>query len=70
MDIGINGRKHLMVRGLCREHTLLRQGRNNNTNDPVLQLARWNILLGSWKATAAGNLNCVIIGDINLDFLN
>ena len=38
------------------------------TGRPNLQLARWNSVLVGWKAAAARNSNCVIIGDINLDY--
>ena len=70
VSMGVRGRKPLVVGGLYREHTLLRQGVLDTSNSPHLQLARWNAQLEGWKAAAEGNPNCVAIGDMNLDFMN
>ena len=67
IQLGIPGRKSLNIGGIYREHHLLRQP-NVETGRPNQQLARWNQVLVGWKAAAARNSNCVIIGDLNLDF--
>ena len=70
IQIGRQGRKPLKIAGIYREHTLLCQpGRGNVSNDPNLQLDRWNQMLTGWIAAAAGDANCIIIGDLNLDYL-
>ena len=66
---GSRGRKPLKIGGFYRELSLLRQGTPNLSNSPNLQLARWNTMLEGWKAAAARDAACVIIGDINLDYL-
>ena len=70
VSIGRPGRKPLRVGGYYREHTLLRQDADpNRTGDPQFQKARWDQLVGSWKTAAANDYNCILIGDLNLDFL-
>ena len=70
IQVGRAGRKPIRIGGLYREHTLLKQNvLQNNTSDGHLQLARWNNQLAGWSAAAAGDANCVMLGDINLDYL-
>ena len=69
IKVGAPGRKPLKIGGFYRELSLLKQGTPNLSNDPNRQLARWNTLLEGWKAAAAGDAPCLIIGDINLDYL-
>ena len=68
VSLGSRGRRPLTVGGLYREHSLLRKGEDNDTDSPNRQLARWNLQLEGWKAAIAGNTDCVVIGDISLDF--
>ena len=68
ISLGMRGRKPLTIGGMYREQTLLRQGPDNNTDSPNMQLARWNRQLDGWKAAAAVNPCCVVVGDLNLDY--
>ena len=70
ISVGSRGRRPLRIGGIYREQHLIRQGPNNNSGDPNLQIARWDRQLAGWTAAAAGNANCIVIGDLNLDFLN
>ena len=70
ISLGGKGRKALVLGGIYREHTLLRQGPGGTSDNPNQQLARWNKLLEGWRDAAEGNPNCVIVGDTNLDFNN
>ena len=70
ISVGSRGKKPLVIGGMYREQSLLRQGRDNMTDAPDRQLARWNVQLEGWKAAVAGNQDCVAVGDINLDFIN
>ena len=70
ISVGRRGRKPLRIGGFYREHTLLRQGANPNlSNDLQLQIARWDQYLACWKAAAANEANCILVGDLNLDYL-
>ena len=70
IQVGRRGRKPIRIGGLYREHTLLRQNvRVNMTADGQMQADRWNQQLAGWVAAAAGDKSCVMLGDINLDFL-
>ena len=70
ISVGRRGRKPLRIGGYYREHTLLRQVENpNKSNEPYLQRARWDQQLVSWKAAAANDANCILLGDLNLDYL-
>ena len=62
------GRKPLVVGGLYREHHLLLQPQPNNTDMRHLQNARWKKSLTGWTK-AARNTKCVLIGDLNLDYV-
>ena len=41
----------------------------NTSDEPNKQLARWNTILVGWKAVAAGDVRCLVIGDLNLDYM-
>ena len=67
IQLGSRGRKPLKIGGFYRELSLLRQGTPNLSNSPNLQLTCWNTMLEGWKAAAARDAACVIIGYINLE---
>ena len=70
IQIGRPGRKPLRIGGMYREQSLLRQNEDpNKSDDPKLQIVRWSQQVAGWKAAAANNSPCIVIGDINLDFL-
>ena len=70
--VGQQGRKPLMVGSIYREQHLLLpgapRGTPNNTDAPAQQLERWRKAVQGWKAAARGH-KCVLIGDLNLDYL-
>ena len=68
VQVGTKGRKPTRVGGIYREHHLLGYPTPNPTGTPDRQLERWNTILKGWTAAAAAGNNCLIIGDLNLDY--
>ena len=69
VKVGRAGRRPLVVGGIYREQHLLRQGTPNLTDAMNCQEDRWNRTVLSWKR-ASRNAECIVTGDLNLDFLN
>ena len=67
VKISGRGLQTTMIGGIYREHKLLLQGLENNTNDDDLQTQRWNKFLNQWKQATAMSSQCHVIGDVNLD---
>ena len=57
----------LIIGGLYREHQHLGQGGEDISDDIRHQEDRWRRTVKQWQAAAAG-AECIVIGDINLDF--
>ncbi len=66
LKVGGRGRKSLLIGGVYREHTLIKQPDPNTSNEKVQQERRWFKFIDQWKA-ASGCGPCMVIGDINLD---
>ena len=60
------GHKKVVIGGIYREHTLLKQPAPNNSNSEANQKERWNKILKQWVEVSKES-DCVVIGDINLD---
>ena len=69
--IGDNKKQSIVVGGLYREHSILGEDISNLTNGEkqAKQEERWRKLVTQWRRAGVSN-NCVIIGDINLNFLD
>ena len=70
ISVGSNKKKALRIGGLYREHQQLGMG-DGNASRLELQLRqedRWRKMLRNWK-NAGRNKNCIVIGDINLDYI-
>ena len=66
VKMGGRGVKKLIIGGIYREHTLLKQQDPNNSAAPAEQEARWSLFINQWlRANTMGP--CIIIGDTNLD---
>ena len=68
--VGEEGKNSLRVGGIYREHHILGEDNQNMTNHEVQlrQEERWRVIVKNWKA-ASKNRNCLVIGDLNLDYL-
>ena len=68
VKMGGRGVKKLIIGGIYREHTLLKQQDPNNSAAPAEQEARWSIFISQWlRANTMGP--SIIIGDTNLDLI-
>ena len=66
---GGKGRKSLLIGGVYRDHSIIRQQNNdNNSSDLEQQILRWKKFIAQWVKASNGN-NCLIIGDTNVDTL-
>ena len=66
---GGKGRKSLLIGGVYRDHSHIRQTEViNNSSDLDQQNSRWKRFIGQW-ANASNSGNCMIIGDTNVDTL-
>ena len=71
VKITSRGRKPLIIGGggrVYREFHHLLVPAPNNTDDKQLQLARWRKTILDWQR-ASRNSKCILIGDLNVDFL-
>ena len=68
--IGSGKNNSITVGGIYREHQQLGRIDPNATSREVQleQEKRWRIIVNKWKL-AARNQNCVVLGDLNLDYL-
>ena len=68
--VGENKRNSIIVGGIYREHQILGRNRNDVTSQEILQEQeqRWEKVIRKWKVAAKMG-SCVILGDLNLDFL-
>ena len=68
IKINIRGRRKLVIGGLYREFRLIRQDNDDTSDNIAAQEDRWRRITEQWEAATAG-ADSVIIGDINLDFV-
>ena len=68
--VGNEGRNSIRVGGIYREHLILGEDNQNMSNYEIQrrQEQRWKSIIKNWKA-ASKDRNCIVLGDINLDFL-
>ena len=68
--IGEEGRNSLRIAGIYREHHILGEDNQNMTWQVSQQRQedRWRDILVKWR-TASRNKNCLVVGDLNLDFI-
>ena len=62
------GRKPIIIGGIYREFHLLLQPTPNTSDDMKLQIIRWRRTVLDWKRAARNN-KCIVLGDINLDYM-
>ena len=70
VKLGSRKKSTFMVGGVYREHTQLGLDNSNATKAELQrdQERRWNLILKQWKK-AGRKGRCILIGDLNLDFL-
>ena len=70
MKIGTSKKNSILLGGIYRQHQLLGQADLNLTNIQLQhnQEKRWVKIFNKWK-TMSTNTNCVVLGDINLDYM-
>ena len=68
--VGNEGRNSIRVGGIYREHLILGEDNQNMSSHEIQmrQEQRWKSIIKNWKA-ASKDRNCIVLGDINLDFL-
>ena len=68
LKVNKKGGRKMIIGGIYREHSLLRQPLPNTTDSEFLQNMRWERFINQW-VTASQNADCYIVGDTNLDHL-
>ena len=69
IKVGADRRDKLLIGGIYRQHQLLGTQRNITIAQLLLeQEVRWKKIVSKWKLLS-NNMNCIVIGDINLDHL-
>ena len=68
IELGLPRQKRFLVCMNYREWQYLGQA-DRTSNSIEAQLTRWNQFLTQWEAALATNLECHVMGDINLNFL-
>ena len=66
--MGFPGRTKILVCNLYRDWEYLGQSDHSSLEIPE-QLARWVIFLEQWERALDTGKECVVMGDLNLDFL-
>ena len=66
--LGGRGRRGLLVGGVYREHSIIRQDDKNNLSDQIYQESRWSSFINQWKAAISWG-PCLVIGDMNLNIM-
>ena len=66
LKIKRRGTSPVTIGGIYREHSLLLQGIQNNTDSQEAQTTRWKKFINQWVNSGQSS-NCHVIGDINLD---
>ena len=70
VKVGTTRRKSVTVGGVYREHSQLGKGETDDSwqERQEKQEWRWKRIIRKWK-TAVRDDNCIVIGDLNLDYL-
>ena len=68
--IGSRRKNSIVIGGIYREHLQLGRGETHDSwmEKQIKQIWRWKKIVNKWK-NAGRNSRCVVIGDMNLDFL-
>ena len=68
--MGDSKKKSVLVGGIYRQHQLLGQADRNLTSQQLIseQEVRWEKIVRKWRNLAM-NTNCVVLGDLNLNYL-
>ena len=68
LEVGFPGRTKILVCNLYRDWQYLGQV-DHNSLDISEQMLRWTIFLDQWEKALDTGMECVVMGDFNLDFL-
>ena len=70
VKVGTQKENSILIGGIYRQHKLLSTEHRDVTRQQLLleQERRWEKIIRKWK-TISRNVNCVVIGDLNLDHL-
>ena len=69
MEVGFPGRTKILVCNLYRDWQYMGQV-DQSSLDISEQILRWTLLLDQWEKALDTGMECVVMGDFNLDFLS
>ena len=69
LEVGFPGRSKILVCNLYREWQYMGQA-DQSSLDISEQLARWILFLDQWEQALETGMECIVMGDFNLDFLS
>ena len=69
LEVGFPGRTKILVCNLYRDWQYLGQV-DHSSLEITEQIARWNIFLDQWEVALNTGMECVVMGDFNLDYLS
>ena len=68
LEIHLSKNKKFLLCNLYREHQYLRQSDNSSLSSEE-QIERWGIFLEQWEKALETNMECIVMGDSNVDHL-
>ena len=69
IKVGGRGRTSLLIGGVYRDHSFIRQETPNDSKDPAKQEQRWSKFIDQWVSASDSGNEVLVIGDTNVDTL-